>query len=144
MEAIMPKACSRDLRERVVRRAGSCGSKRAAALQFGVSASSAIKWMQDFRRDGRLEARSQVGRQRSPLWAHRDFLLACIEQQPDLTLEAVQLKLAERGVEIHTSSISRFYTREGISFKKKPARQRAGQARRRTPPHPVEEISGQN
>ena len=140
----MPKACSRDLRERVVRRAEACGSKRAAALQFGVSASSAIKWMQDFRRDGRLEARSQIGRRRSLLWKHREFLLACIEQQPDLTLEAVQLKLLEHGVKVHASAISRFYRREGISFKKKPARQRARQTGCRTAPQPVEKVSGPN
>lgn len=140
----MPKACSRDLRERVVRRAEACGSMRAAALQFGVSASSAIKWMQDFRREGRLEARSQVGRRRSPLWAHREFLLACIERQPDLTLEAVRLKLLELGVKVHASAICRFYGREGISFKKKSARQRTRQTRRRSTPHPVEEISRQN
>ena len=63
----MAKAYSRDLRERVVRRAEAVGSRRSAADQFGVSASSAIKWVQDWRREGRLEARSQVG-QCAHLW----------------------------------------------------------------------------
>ena len=140
----MPRACSRDLRERVVRCAEACGSMRAAARQFGVSASSAIKWMQDFRLDGRLEARSQVGRQRSPLAVHREFLLLCLDRQPDATLEDIRRKLTEIGVKAGLSAICRFYRREGISFKKKSARQRAGQAGRRKASHPVEKVSRQN
>lgn len=139
----MPRAYSRDLRERVVRFAEVCGSMRAAALQFGVSASSSIKWMQDWRGQGRLEAKSQVGRRRSPLWAHREFLLACLERQPDTTLEAVRLKLSELGERVDVSALCRFYRREGLSLKKKPVRQRKGPARRGKAAPAMEEISGQ-
>ena len=57
----MASACSQDLRDRVID-AGGGGemSRRAAAARFGVSESSAIKWVQRFERlaggeqDGRI------------------------------------------------------------------------------------------
>ena len=42
----MPKACSLELRERVVDAVESGASRRAAAEWFDVSPSSAVKWMQ--------------------------------------------------------------------------------------------------
>jgi hypothetical protein len=44
--AWMPKACSNDLRERVVKAVKAGQSCRSAALRFGISPSSAIKWME--------------------------------------------------------------------------------------------------
>ena len=45
----MPGAYSEDLRSRVIEAATNGGSIRSAARRFKVSASSAIKWMQQFR-----------------------------------------------------------------------------------------------
>ena len=54
------------------------------------------------------------------------MLLARIVEKPDLTLRAVVVELAERGTPASYGVVWRFLAREGISFKKKPARQRAG------------------
>jgi transposase len=64
------------------------------------------------------------------LAAERDWLLARIATKPDLTLRAVQGELAERGVVVSYHAVWNFFAAEGISFKKRSPRQRAGSARR--------------
>jgi transposase len=114
----MPKACSNDLRARVVKAVEAGQSCRSAALRFGVSPSSAIKWMARWRQYGDVSPGSSHGRIRSPLHAHRVWLLKLIAAQPDLTLNEVRQRLADRDVAIGFGSIWRFFTREGVSVKK--------------------------
>jgi transposase len=71
-----------------------------------------------------------------------DWLLARIAEKPDLTLRAVVAELAERGTPASYGAVWRFFAREGITFKKKPARQRAGSRRHRPPAGAVEDASG--
>jgi transposase len=123
----MPKACSEDLRARVVAAVEAGASRRAAAARFSVSASSAVKWLQRWREAGNV-AVSPRGGSRSALDDHADFLLGLIAAQPDLTLDEVGARLAERGLGASRTAVWRFFARHGISFKKKPARQRAGPA----------------
>lgn len=138
----MPKPCSNDLRERVVKAVDAGQSCRSAALRFGVSPSSAIKWMERWRQRGDVSPGSSHGRIRSPLHAHRSWLLKLVAVQPDLTLNEVQQRLADRGVAIGIGSIWRFFDRQGISFKKNAAAIRAGQARRRAQKSKLEKVSG--
>ena len=105
----MPKPCSNDLRERVVKAVESGQSCRSAALRFGVSPSSAIKWMERWRQRGDVSPGSSHGRIRSPLHPHRSWLLKLVAVQPDLTLNEVQQRLADRGVAIGIGSIWRFF-----------------------------------
>jgi len=50
----------------------------------------------------------------------RDWLLAQLVVEPDITLSALSVRLlVERGVRADTSMLSRFFIGEGISFKKK-------------------------
>jgi transposase len=70
------------------------------------------------------------GRRPLVLAGDRDWLLARIAEQPDLTLRAIRAELAERGVVVSYDAVWRFYLRQGVTFKKKPARRRAGPARR--------------
>jgi transposase len=114
----MPKACSNDLRERVVKAVEAGQSCRSAALRFGVSPSWAIKWMERWRQHGDVSPGSSHGRIRSPLHPHRSWLLKLVATQPDLTLNEVQQRLADRDVAVGIGSIWRFFDREGISFKK--------------------------
>ncbi len=72
----------------------------------------------------------------------RAWLLARIAEKPDLTLRAVVAELAERDTPASHGAVWRFFKHEGITFKKKPARQRAGSRRPRPPPDPVEGASG--
>ncbi len=76
------------------------------------------------------------------LLSERAWLLARIAEKPDLTLRAVVAELAERGTPASYGAVWRFFQHEGITFKKKPARQRARPRRHRPPPHPVEAASG--
>jgi transposase len=65
------------------------------------------------------------------LAGERAWLLRRLSEKPDLTLRAVQAELRRRGVEVSYYAVWNFFRHEGKSFKKKPARQRAGQAGRR-------------
>ena len=76
------------------------------------------------------------------LKSEREWLLRRIAEKPDLTLRAVVAELAERGTPASYGAVWRFFKREGISFKKKPIRQRTGPRRHRPPAGPVEEIPG--
>jgi len=140
----MPKAYSQDLRERVIKAVTEGRmSRRSAARRFGVSESSAIKWLQGYEREGRLQPRGTGGHRPSKTKPEREWLLAALSAERDITLAALSAKLlAERGVKADTGMLSRFFRSEGISFKKNRAAQRTRQAGRRPAPQPVEEVSG--
>jgi transposase len=86
----MPKAYSGDMRQRVIAEVESGASRRAAAEEFAVSASTAIIWVKCFRETGRCAAKPRGG-SISPLEEYADFLFGLIEKQPDLTLDEVVL-----------------------------------------------------
>jgi transposase len=65
------------------------------------------------------------------LAGERVWLLQRIGEKPDLTLRAIQAELRRRGVKVSYYAVWHFFDHEGITFKKKPARQRAGQTGRR-------------
>ena len=139
----MARAYSLDLRERVVGAVSAGQSCRAVALIFGVSVASVVKWSQRFRSTGSVAARKVGGRRPYALAGERSWLLARIAAAPDLTLRAIAAELAERGIRVSYFAVWHFFEHEGISFKKKPARQRTGPARRRQASRAVEEVSGQ-
>jgi transposase len=126
----MAKAYSQDLRTRVIKAVTEDGmSRRAAAERFGVSDSSAIKWLQGYEREGRLHPIGTGGHRPSKTKPERDWLLSVIKAEPDLTLAALSVRfLSERGVKADTGMLSRFFQSEGISFKKKRAAQRTRQS----------------
>jgi transposase len=122
----MARAYSNDLRERV---AGSvCGGRscRATAALFGVSVASVVKWSQRLRTTGSAAAKPMGGRRRRVLASERDWLLARLAAQPDVTLRGLQAELAARDVVVSYGAIWAFFASEGITFKKKPARRRTG------------------
>lgn len=128
----MPRACSNDLRERVVKAVAGGASCRSAALRFGVAPSSAIKWVARWRERGDVSPGSSRGRIRSPLHAHRQWLLDQVAATPGLTLVELRERLfAKHGLTAGIAAIWSFFRREGISFKKNTAALRAGEARRR-------------
>ena len=61
----MTKPLSNDLRERLVSAVDSGLSRRSAARRFGVAASTAIKWVNRWRRTGDVGPRPQGGDHRS-------------------------------------------------------------------------------
>jgi transposase len=125
----MPKPCSVDLRERVLE-AVMCGaSRREAADRFEISASSAVKWLQRFEETGSIAAKP-TGGSTSPLEKHADFLLALIDERPDLTLDEAVAAMRKRRIAGSRSAVWRLFDRHGISFKKKPAGSGARASRR--------------
>jgi len=137
----MARAYSRDLRERVVAAVTAGQSCRAVATTFKVSVSSVVKWSQRFRATGSLAARPMGGNRPYVLASERDWLLARLAEQPDVTLRALLAELADRGIRVSYYAVWHFFEHEGISFKKKPARQRAGSSRRGKTPRAMEKVS---
>jgi transposase len=120
---------SHDLRVRVIQVVEGGAAARAAARQFVIGDSTAIRWVKRWRETGSVTAKSIKGQSRSPLKRHEDWLLELIRREPDLTLEEIQDRLlGERRQKAGMGSIWRFFDRHGISFKKKRARGRAGSA----------------
>lgn len=118
-----------ELRVRVIRFVEEGGSRREAADQFEVSVSSAIRWVQRFRDDGTCEAMPRGG-STSPLEKHSQWILALVNEQPDLTLGELVSALHKRRIPTSRSALSRFFARHAITFKKKPASSRAEASRR--------------
>lgn len=122
------KPRSEDLRVRAIAAVVEEGlSRRAAARRFRVGAASVVRWVAAYEASGRTAPLPRGGDRRSVLKAHREWLLALRREENDLTLAALAERLAkEKGVKADASMLSRFFKAEAISFKKNPARQRAG------------------
>jgi transposase len=117
----MASSYSQDLRNRVIDAVEKEGmSRRAAALRFGVSESSAIKWVRRWRLMGSRAPAGTGGHRPSALKPHAEFLKQVLAEKPDITLKAIAKRLlAARSVKADTSMLSRFFRREGITFKKR-------------------------
>lgn len=78
------------------------GRAVAAARRFGVSVSSAVRWVAEFERSGRTAPKPQGGDRRSGrIEAQADLLMDAIEAVPDATLAELRERLiAERGGEL--------------------------------------------
>lgn len=129
----MTRPYSDDLRARVA--ASVLGGRTcvATAALFGVSVASAAKWSRRLRMDGTAAAKPMGGVRRAVLTGEREWLLARIAGEPDLTLRAIKAELAERGVSVSLWAIWSFYATAGITFKKKHSAGRAGASRHRQP-----------
>jgi transposase len=139
----MARAYSLDLRERVVAAVAAGESCRAVAATFRVSVASVVKWSQRFRATGSAAARRMGGTRSYALAGERAWLLGRLAEKPDVTLRALLAELAERGIKVSYYAVWHFFEHEGISFKKKPARQRAGSSRRRQAASAMEAVSRQ-
>jgi transposase len=137
----MARPYSNDLRERVVAAVARGETCREVAALFSISVASVVKWSQRWRATGSVAAKPMGGR-KLILLGEREWLLGRLAESPDVTLRGLQAELAERGVIVSHNAIWKLFAVEGISFKKKPARQRAGSPGRRPAPTPVAEVSG--
>jgi transposase len=139
----MSRAYSLDLRDRVVASVEGGRSCRETARLFDVSVASVVKWSQRKRRTGSAAA-SPMGWRNRPLRlaGERAWLLERLSVQPDLTLRAIQGELLGRGMRVSLKAIWNFLRVEQLTFKKKPARRRAGSTRRGAPADAMEEVSG--
>jgi transposase len=113
----MARAYSQDLRDRVID-AGT--SARQAAERFGIGVATAIVWVRRAH-EGERSARKQGQPKRSKLDPHREFLMALIEAEPDITIAEMQERLrSEAGIAASVGTVWTFLDRAGLTFKKRP------------------------
>ena len=111
---------------RVIEAVEAGSSRRGAAARFGVSVSSAIRWVDVWRRTGRTAPYPRGGDRRSGrIEGAAEFLLAKVEETPDITLAELQALLKERDLSVGTGTVWRFFDRWDQASKKNRARRRA-------------------
>nr|WP_156348770.1 IS630 family transposase [Sphingomonas sp. Leaf230] len=97
-------------------------SRRQAAVRFGVSAASAVRWQQLANQHGTPAPQQQGGDRRSMrIEAHAGLILDAYKATPDITLAELQALLADHGTEVALGTIWRFFARRGITPQKKTA-----------------------
>lgn len=117
----MARALSVDLRDRVIAAIASGLSRRQAAVRFGVSAASAIRWQQLAARHGTSKPQQQGGDRRSgKIEAHAELIMGAYDATPDITLAELQALLADHGTQVAIGTMWRFFHRRGITRKKRP------------------------
>ena len=124
---------SLDLRERVVAAVASGMSRKRAAAHYQVSHSSAIRWTRRLSETGSPAALPMGGKKPFALASEEAWIRARVEEKPDITGRELLAELNQRGIEISYYGVWHFVDHVGLSFKKKPARQRTGSRRCRAP-----------
>src|SRR6202008_3558382 len=125
MGAGMPKAYSRDLRERIITAVETGASRREAAERFEVSVASAVKWLQRWYQQRSAAPKPRGGRG-SPLEEFGVEFLDLISQRPALTLGGTFAERRKRRIKPSRSSLWRFLARHNITLKKKCCKQPNG------------------
>lgn len=116
----MAQALSMDLRSRVIKVIEGGMSCRAAAIQFGISAATAVRWRARYKQTGHFEAMARGGNMRAwRLDDHYGVVMEVFEANRDATLAEICVALAQRGIVTTKSSLDRFFARHGITRKKR-------------------------
>ena len=115
----MAKPFSMDLRERIVRTIEAGSSRRAAAAQFAVSESCAIKLMQRWERTGSVAPAPFGGKKPFALTKHEEKVRALLKAKPDLTLDELTAQLVGQGIVVGRSSVDRYLKCLGLTRKKR-------------------------
>ncbi len=90
----MTRAFSDDLRSRALAASRDGLSARSGAARFGIGISTAIAWIARARA-GQLTPATQGRRRGSRLDAHEGFIIRIIEEEKDITLDEMVLRLRE-------------------------------------------------
>lgn len=116
----MTAPLSKDLRDRLIAAVEGGQSRREAAKRFGIAPSTAIKWMERWRREGHAKPRPMGGDRHSHrMEAHAAEILAMVEATPDITLAEIAAHLDQaHGMKPSRSSVWRLLDRHGLTFKK--------------------------
>jgi transposase len=116
----MSRVLSLDLRVRTLAAVAAGASHREAAERFGVSAASVSRWRNLERQQGDARPKALGGDRRSGrIEAHKETILAVLEATPDLAIEELRRRLAEKGLVFGESTIRRFLDRHRITRKKR-------------------------
>jgi transposase len=131
----MPRAYSRDLRQRVVAAVLEGGQpKEAPARGFRVGRSTVHRWVEAALAEGRLEAKPMRGGPEPTIRGEGEAALKrLVAADNHLTLGEYRDRLEqEAGVRVHPWTVGRTFRRLGLTRKKEgPARGRTGHGRGR-------------
>src|SRR5882672_11251663 len=127
----MAKPYSSDLRARVIAAIEEGLTREEAAERHHVSLSSVGRFLRRQRATGSVSPAKFGGYKPYALAAHESLVRDLLAQQPDITLAELRALLAKRKVAVGQTSIFRFLRHLKLTFKKKPARRRAGPSGRR-------------
>lgn len=124
----MAKPYGMELRERAVKFVLAGESRHEVARRLGLGAATVIRWLDSYAKTGSA-APAKFGGYRKPKIAGewRDWLVERIGRG-DFTIQGLSNELADRGLKVDYKTMWTFVHREGLSFKKKRARRRAGKA----------------
>ena len=126
----MVRALSLDIRKRMAKAVDAGASRNSVAKRFDVAASTVIKLMTHAKVTGSLVPKKIGGYRKHKLAAHDAVVRELLRATPDATLDELVEELGKRRIKTSRSGLDRYFSRIGWSFKKNPARSRAGQARR--------------
>ena len=115
----MTKSYSLDLRRRVARFVEADHSCHEAARHFEVSVAFVVRLMAAYRATGSLAPKPEGGWRYSKLDPHRELLIRRVAEKGDLTMPQLAAELAALGTKVTPASISRWFIRQGYSFKKR-------------------------
>ena len=118
-----------EVRVRVVGLVEAGVSRREAAEQLEISASSAVRWLHCWQTEG-ISGPKPRGGSISPLEQHAEWILTLVTEQPDLTLDEIVLTMHKNRIRGSRSALWRFFARHDITVKKKPASRRTAARRR--------------
>jgi transposase len=127
----MAKPYSNDLRARVIEAIEEGATREEVAERHGVSLSSVGRFLRLKRERGSVGPAQFGGYKPYALAAYEDLVRRELAQQPDITLAELKAMLAKRRIKVGQTSIFRFLRHLKLTFKKKPARRRAGSTGRR-------------
>jgi transposase len=118
-------ALSQDLRLRIVNLVISGVSRRKAAHQFKVGASSAIRFVKQAKELGHVDVKKPE-RRKSKLDPFQSELIDWIDKHPDLTLAELCARLHEKhDLRVGSSTLDDWLRLNQITYKKNGSRQRA-------------------
>jgi transposase len=93
--------------------------RRAAAAHLKVSVSFVLNLMSAFRATGSLASKPSGGQRHAKMEPHRAFLLAQVDERPDITMpELAAALVAATGETAAPGALSRWLIRSGYRFKK--------------------------
>ncbi|MCL2021506.1 MAG: IS630 transposase-related protein [Betaproteobacteria bacterium] len=123
-------AYSQDLRDRVLDALEREERPSRIAQRFVVSRSCVYQVRDRLLKDGKRTALQVGGYRRSRIEHLQLTLSSWIQEQSDLTLEEICVRLSELGIKIQLTAVWHQLDKWGLSFKKNPTRQRARTRRR--------------
>ena len=115
----MARACSLDLRKRIIEAIAGGVSTREAARRFAIGVSTAGAWHRVRRATSSLEPGRQGHPRVSKLDPHEVFILSLVDTEGrDITLAEIADRLeTERGVRTCAATVLTFFKKRGITFK---------------------------